>query len=87
MLISLGFAAMAGSIAGIVIARGLDEQAGFVSPLLTLLAGLFAATAIIGGEAILARFFPATGHMRFIIVGTAMIVASVWIVKYTLLDA
>ena len=43
MLIALGFAAMAGTIAGLILSRGLEEIAGFVSPLLTLLALAFAA--------------------------------------------
>ena len=87
MLIAFGFAALCGTIAGFVLSRGLDERAGFVSPLLTLLVAVFAATAIIGGEALFAHFLPvATDHLRFIIVGATLVIAGAWIVKYTLVE-
>ncbi len=87
MIIALGFAAVAGSVAGLIISRGLDEIAGFVSPLLTLLALAFGAIAVIGAEAVFESVNPtSTGHLRFIIVCTTMIVASAWIVKFTLVD-
>ncbi len=87
-LIALGFAALAGTITGLIASRGLAETAGFVSPLLTLLALTFAAIAIIGGETIFERAFEtSTDHLRFIIVGGTMIIAAVWIGRNTLLDA
>lgn len=86
-LIALGFAALAGTIAGLILSRGLDEKAGLVSPLLTLMALAFAAVAIIGAEAMFERMFStSTDHLRFVIVGATMIVAGAWIVRYTLLD-
>jgi hypothetical protein len=87
MLIALGFAALAGTLAGLILSKGLEEKAGFMSPLLTLLALVFAAVAIIGAEALFERAFSAsTHHLRFLIVGAAMIVTGAWIVRYTLLD-
>jgi len=87
LLIALGFAALAGTVAGLVLSRGLEEKTGFVSPLLTLLALAFAAVAIIGAEAVFERIFAtSTDYLRFIIVGGTMIVAGAWIVRYTLLD-
>ena len=48
---------------------------------------MFAAVAIIGGKVLFPRLLPvATDHVRFIIVGTMVIIAIAWIVKYTLLD-
>ncbi len=88
LLIALGFAVLAGTVAGFVIARGLDETAGFVSPLLTLLAIAFAAIAIVGTEAVYDRTFVTSVHsLRFIVVGVAMVVASAWIVKWTLIES
>lgn len=87
MLIALGFAALVGTITGLILSRGLEEKAGLVSPLLTLLALAFAAVAIIGAEAMFERMYStSTDHLRFIIVGATMIVAGAWIVRYTLLD-
>jgi hypothetical protein len=78
MIICGLFSAAGGSIAGITLSRGLDERAGFVSP----------AVAVIGGEALFARYLPvATAHLRFVIVGLAMIVACGWIAKNTLIDS
>ena len=86
-LIVIAFSALLGAIAGFVISRGLTEQAGFVSPLLTLLAATFAAVAIIGGEAVFnSRLSVSTTHLRSIIVGTAMVVTTAWIVKHTMFD-
>jgi hypothetical protein len=87
MLIATGFAALAGTVAGLVLSRGLSETAGFVSPVLTLLALVFAAVAIIGSEAAFERMFAtSTDHLRYIIVGATMTVAGVWIAKDTLLE-
>lgn len=88
LLIAMGFAALAGTIAGLILSRGLDERAGFVGPVLTLLTLAFAAVAIIGAEAVFERMLTtSTDHLRFLIVGGTMIVAGAWIVKHTLLDA
>lgn len=87
-LIALGFAALAGTMLGMVTSRGLDERAGFVSPILTLLAAGFAALAIIGSEALLAGVAPlGSDHVRFLIVGTTTVVALAWIVKNTLIES
>ena len=87
VLIVIGFSALLGTIVGFLMSRGLSEQAGFVSPLLTLLAATFAAVAIIGGEAIFNSLRSvATAHLRYGIVGTAMVVTVVWIVKNTMFD-
>lgn len=88
LLIAIGFSALCGSVAGAVLGRGLDEAAGFVSPMITLLAAIGAAVAIIGGEALFANFFEvATNHLRFIIVGVTMTVALGWIVNFTIFDS
>jgi len=87
IIIAGGFSALLGVTAGLVISRGLGERAGFVSPLLTLIAVAFAALAIIGSEALFVRLFPfASNELRFVIVGVTMVIATIWIVKYTLLE-
>ena len=87
VLIALGFAALAGTLAVLILSKGLEEKAGFVSPLLTLLTLVFAAAAIIGAEALFDRAFSgSTDHLRFLIVGATMVVTGAWIVRYTLLE-
>ena len=87
LLIAIGFALLTGTISGFIISRGLEERAGFMGPVLALLAAVFAAIAIIGGEALFARLFPvASGELRFMIVAGTMLLACVWIVKHVMLD-
>lgn len=87
-LIVYGFTALSGTIAGITLSRGLDETAGFVSPVLTIIAGIFTAIAIIGGEALIAPHLSGAlgNHSRFLLVGITMVVALVWVTKNTLID-
>lgn len=86
-LIAAGFAILAGALAGIILSRGIEERAGFVSPLLTLMALAFTAAAIIGPVALVPNLTPTSAaSMQFILVSTTMLIAGVWVVRATLLD-
>ena len=88
VLIAVGFAGVSGTVAGLVISRGLDERAGFVGPVLTLLTLGAAALVLIGGDAIFDRLFAAASvNLRYLIVGASLGVAAIWIFKNTWLDA
>ncbi|MBL9120676.1 MAG: hypothetical protein JNL80_12270 [Phycisphaerae bacterium] len=86
-LILFGFGLLAGSLIGPLLGRHLDERAGFVSPLLTCLAGAVAAAVVLGGDALFAQMVEPTGdHVRYLITGSTMVVALGWLVKFTLIE-
>lgn len=86
-LILLGFGLLAGSVIGPMLGRRLDERAGFVSPLLTCLAGAVAAAVVLGGDALFAQMVDWTGdHVRYLIAGSTLVVALGWLVKFTLIE-
>ena len=75
-----------GVAVGYVLARGLTDRAGLVSPLITVIAGVFAWAVVYGGVEISNQFRPLHDWRNGFVVIVPGVFATLWIVKATLLE-
>ena len=75
-----------GLITGYALSRGLTERAGFVSPIITLIACTAALVMLYGGVQIADHFGPLHDWRRGFVVIAAGVFATLWILKATLIE-
>lgn len=79
--------AIPGGLIGAFLAKDLTERAGFVSMVLTGITLVFAWGVVLGGSFIAGMIRPLGDWQSLVATGAAAGVATVWVVKNTLLDA
>ena len=77
---------MPGVAMGYALARGLTDRAGFVSPVITVIAGVFAWAVVYGGVEISNQFRPLHDWRSGFVVIVPGVFATLWIAKATLLE-
>ena len=78
--------AVPGVALGYTLSRGLTDRAGLVSPLITVIAVVFAWAVVYGGPEISNQFRPLHDWRSAFVVIVPGVFATVWIVKSTLLE-
>lgn len=86
-LLALGaLLSVPGVAVGYALARGLTDRAGLVSPVITVIAGVFAWAVVYGGVEISSQFRPLHDWRSGFVVIVPGVFATLWIAKATLLE-